>query len=403
MSFENPTRLRIGMHGNFAGKDYHVIGRVVMGESEGGETYYWNEFNWQAGDRSSADLVFEDNETGGHWRLFTLFEPEYPLTAADAATKRVGDPLNLTGDDVRVTFRGSSRVYHIEGAAPEGVAVGSVAEYFNAEAGQLMQVVSWTGDEVEYYNGATLSRGMIASAFNLPEEELGGTSGKIVSSFSGSDSGNYNSGLKFALQAGFVLVLFFLIFGRTLSCSTDYESSVVKKIPAGPPPLAVGATGKVDDKNYRITAHAVVEIAEVGAKWERHEYQLMDDYGTKALLVCGNKPDASDWIFFEPFSPMLAPTAQQLAAKKIGEVVELDGYTGKVSEILRSTVEQTDGGELGDLKDRTVSYGFGSVNEHRTLLARWNNAGIQFFRGRTMPAKKLEGVFKTASAAQPGN
>src|ERR1017187_4304708 len=239
MSFENPTRLRIGVHGNFGGKDYRVLGRVVMGESEAGETYYWNEFNLQAGDGSSADLVFEDNETGGHWRLFTLFEPEYPLTAADAATKRVGDPLNLTGDDVRVTFRGSSRVYRIEGTAPEGVEVGSVAEYFNAEAGQLMQVASWTGDEVEFYNGVNLTRGMIASAFNLPQEELGDAGEKSFSSFGGSGSGNYNSGLKFALQAGFVILLFFLIFGRTLSCSTDYEASAVEKIPAGPPPLTI--------------------------------------------------------------------------------------------------------------------------------------------------------------------
>ena len=69
------------------------------------------------------------------------------MTAADAATKRVGDRLNLTGEDVRVTLRSTSRVYHIEGQAPEGVEVGDVANYFNAQAGNDMQVVSWTGDD----------------------------------------------------------------------------------------------------------------------------------------------------------------------------------------------------------------------------------------------------------------
>ena len=393
MSFENPTRLQIGMHGNFAGKDYRVLGRVVMGESEGGETYYWNEFNLQASDGSSADLVYEDNETGGHWRLFTLFEPEYPLTAADAATKRVGDSLNLTGDDVRVTFRGSSRVYRIEGQAAEGVEVGDAAEYFNAETGQLMQVVSWTGDEVEFYNGANLSRGIIASAFNLPPEELGGTGGKTFSSFSGSDSGNYHSGLKFLLQAGFVVLLFFLIFGRTLSCSTSYEGSAVKKISAGAPPLTVGATGRVDDKNYRITAHTVVEMAEVGAKWERHEYQLTSDDGAQWLLVCGNRPGGGDWVLFESLSPMFAPTAKQLAAKRVGEPVELDGYTGKVSEIFLATMEQAESDRLGS---RTVSYGIAAVNEYRTLLVRWNNDGLQFFRGRIVPEKALAAGFAAA-------
>ena len=173
MSFENPTRLRIGMHGNFAGKDYRLIGRVVMGVTDDGETYYWNEFNLAASDGTSADLVYEETERGGEWRLFTLFDPEYPMTAADAATKRVGDHLNLTGTDVRVTLLDTSRVYHIEGQAPEGVEVGDVANYFNAEAGGIMQVVSWTGEEVEFYNGVNLARGVVNSAFNLPPEPSG--------------------------------------------------------------------------------------------------------------------------------------------------------------------------------------------------------------------------------------
>ncbi len=144
MSFENPTRLRIGMHGNFSGKDYRLVGRVVLGETEAGETYYWNEFNLVAGDGSYADLVYEETERGGEWRLFTMFDPEYPLTAADAATKRIGDRLNLNGTDVRVTLVETSHVYRIEGQAPEGIEVGAEADYFNAEAGEIMQVVSWT-------------------------------------------------------------------------------------------------------------------------------------------------------------------------------------------------------------------------------------------------------------------
>ena len=105
MSFENPTRLRIGMRGNFSGRDYSVVGWSVLGETEGGDVYYWTEFNLEATSGEKATLVYEAGERGVQWRLFTLFDPEYPMTAADAATKRVGDRLNLTGDDVRVTFR----------------------------------------------------------------------------------------------------------------------------------------------------------------------------------------------------------------------------------------------------------------------------------------------------------
>ena len=286
MNFENPTRLRLGMSGNFGGKDYRVVGRSVLGESESGGTYYWNEFNLETSSGEHATLVYDETEPASQWRLFTLFDPEYPMTAADAASKRVGDRLNLTGHDVRVTFRGASRVYYLEGQAPEGEEVGTVAEYFNAAAGGVMQVVSWTGEEVEYYNGVNLSRGMVASAFGLPPE-LGGAGGRLFSPFSGADSSNYTSGRRIATLAAIVLILLFVIFGRGFSCSSAYEAAPVNRVSAGAPPLAVGATGTLFDKEYRVTAHALVEIAEVGSKWDRHEYELADDYGSRCLLVCG--------------------------------------------------------------------------------------------------------------------
>ena len=185
MSLANPTRLRLGMQGTFSGKTYRLVGRVVMGVDDGGEIYYWNEFNLEASDGGGATLVFEDTERGGEWRLFTMFEPEYPMTAVDAATKHVGDRLNLTDTEVRVTLRGTSRVYRIEGKAPEGIKVRQYAKYFNAEAGNLMQVVSWTGDEVEYYDGETLSRRAVETAFNLPRAAFSSLSGSGVSNWLG--------------------------------------------------------------------------------------------------------------------------------------------------------------------------------------------------------------------------
>ena len=93
MSYSNPTPIRIGMTGTIAGTQYRVVGRVVLGEEEDGETYYWNEFNLESDGGGAATLVYEQTEHGGEWRLFRMFEPDHPLTAADAATKRVGDPL----------------------------------------------------------------------------------------------------------------------------------------------------------------------------------------------------------------------------------------------------------------------------------------------------------------------
>lgn len=155
------------MTGKLSGTQYRVVGRVVLGEDEDGDTYYWNEFNLESDGGGVATLVYEETEQGGEWRLFRLFEPAHPLTAADAATKRAGDPLNLDGVQMFVRLVSKSRIYHIEGKAPEGEAVGEVAHYFNAAAGNTMIVVSWTGEEVEFYKGLDLSPTTVSAAFNV--------------------------------------------------------------------------------------------------------------------------------------------------------------------------------------------------------------------------------------------
>ena len=168
MKFDNPTSLRIGMSGTIAGLRYRVVGRVVMGMEEAGQIYYWNEFNLVNDRGEFATLVFEETEDGAEWKMFTLFEPQNPLTAGEAARKRVGDTVNFfQGAPLRVTLVDESRVNFIEGQAPEGVEVGDVAHYFNAEAGNKMQVASWTGDEIEFYNGMDLPRSAVRNAFGL--------------------------------------------------------------------------------------------------------------------------------------------------------------------------------------------------------------------------------------------
>src|ERR1035438_10112347 len=155
------------MTGKLSGKQYRVVGRVVLGEEEEGGTYYWNEFNLETDAGEVATLVYEETERGVEWRLFQMFEPGCPMAAADAATKREGDPLDLDGTHMFVRLVSKSRVYHIEGKAPEGVDLGDMAHYFNAVAGNTMMVVSWTGEEVEFYKGLDLSPTTVSAAFNV--------------------------------------------------------------------------------------------------------------------------------------------------------------------------------------------------------------------------------------------
>lgn len=393
MSFENPTLLRIGMHGNFGGKDYRIAGRVVMGETEGGETYYWNEFNLESKDGDYADLVFEQTERGSEWRLFTMFVPEYPMTAADAATKRVGDRLNLTGEDVRISLRSSSRVYHIDGKAPEGVEVGDVAKYFNAQAGNDMQVVSWTGEEVEYYNGVNLPQSVVAVAFNVPRASIESSFSSSSSSWLGGNDPHFQNGAKYFLRAAMVVFFFIIILGRNFSFSTDYEAAPVKKINAAAPPLTLGAAGKLLGRNYRVTAHAIVEIAEVGARFERHEYQLTDDdNGQTGLLICGMKPDDKDWKLFMPVITLLQ-RPQECGAKKTGDTVNIDGVVGTVHELFLSTTRQVDGGTNTDWHTGEMRFGFEAQGEHGLLLARWDKLFVDFYSGTNIPARQASSAF----------
>jgi hypothetical protein len=396
MSFANPTPLRIGMTATLANRRFRVAGRVVMGMDDEGETYYWNEFNLVDDAGASATLVYEETEHGGQWRLFTMFEPEYPMTAADAATKRVGDPLNLNGTDVRVTLVDESRVYHIEGQAPEGVEVGDAAHYFNAEAGDTMQVVSWTGDEVEYYRGMDLPRGAVASAFNLPRESAFGSAGLSSGGSSGteSDDGKYDSLPKFFIKMAALLVGVAMVYS-TYSCHGPRLQASVTKTPAPAAPLPLEGSGKLDGRNYHIASHRVVEIAEVGRLYDRHEYQLLDDDGKPALLVCGWNPKSPDWVLYTPIELLTPLMPVQAGAKKLGEVVNVDGLDASINELFLSTVEQSDPGPSSplDVKKGDRHFGFSARSAATLLLACWNNDSITYHRGKVLPARDVTAAF----------
>jgi hypothetical protein len=398
MNYENPTWLRIGMHGEFRGIDFRLIGRVVMGVRIDGETYYWNEFNLQARDGTAATLVFEgDGDGGGEWRLFSLFEPEYPMTAMDAATKNVGDALNLDGTDVRVTLVQSSHVYYVEGEAPAGAAIGSTANYFNAEAGDIMQVVSWTGDEVEYYNGSTLPPAAVEHAFKVSPvvrpKAFGGFSGNTYL-----NPTNDNSTLKSMLQVGLVLIFFIFLFCiATDSFSRTHESGPVRRIPAGPPPLPVGASGVWQDKKLSITTHFVMEIDRVDAIYGRNEYLLSDDLGKQFLLVCDNAPGFKSWTLFHQIDPLIPPTLPEAAGQKVGEVVNVNGVVATVTDLFESTVQTVEKIGFSNWHTGDATYNYLARSQYETVLVRWNKSRLTCYEGKTVPARAFADAFTSTN------
>ena len=272
-----------------------------------------------------------------------------------------------------------------------------MANYFNAEAGNDMQVVSWTGDDVEYYNGVTIPQSVVAAAFNVPRASNSSSFSGGDSSWLGGNAEHYDSGVKFFLKAALVIFFFIIVFGRHFSCSN--ESAPVKKVNAGVPPLTVGATGKLLGRNYHITAHAVVEIAEVGARFERHEYQLLDDDdGITDLLVCGMKADDKDWELFTPLSNPLSPSPQQCAAKKAGDMVNIDSVIAFVHELFLSTTRQVEGTASADWQPGDMRFGFEAQGVSDLLLARWNAVAVSFQRGTNVATNEVTAAF----AGPPG-
>ena len=389
MSFTNPTSLSLGMTGNLSGCSYRVAGRVVLGMEEDGETYYWNEFNLVDDAGESVTLVFEETERGGQWKLFTYFEPEFPMTAADAATRKLGDRLNLEGTDVRVTLVDESRIYHIEGEAPEGVEIGDVAHYFNAEARNTMIVVSWTGDEVEYYRGEDLSRFQMKQAFGVADQRplnlshLSGAAGT---------GGGFQRMANWLIPA-IVLAVVALVFGLQFSsCKTTRRAAAVTRIKAAAPELKVGGSGRLGAARYRIERRVRTEIAEVGRVFTWHEYELTDEDGGRALLIQGFVPGSDDMVLFTPLTPSEPMTPERAAAARLGETVNVDGVVATVNTIFQSVVRESEGSGL-DLRSGQQSYGFTAQAGTTTLLVRWSQGRIAFHRGAVKDLKAVKAAF----------
>ncbi|MFA7003627.1 MAG: DUF4178 domain-containing protein [Verrucomicrobiia bacterium] len=357
MSYANPTPLRLGATGTLGGQRFRVAGRVVMGMDDEGETYYWNEFHLMDDAGGSATLVFEETESGPAWRLFTLFGAAHSLTASEAATKRVGDQVNLDGNPMPVTLVDQSRVYFIEGTPPEGVEVGDVADYFNVESGNQMLVVSWTGDEVECYQGITVPAETVTEAFNLPQMPALSRSlaagGSLAASGGAVESMSYGWILKLVVFAVAIGAWFFV------SKSTGWRSTAPLTKPSPPATaLALGATGTIKNWAFAVTGRATVEIAKVGVLYDQREYELTRASGGRALLVCGLNGSAKEWHLFLPFTPAELLTPFEAAAKRAGETVTFDGNEATVHELFSAKCLSCDGSFASGTTPGMVRFGF---------------------------------------------
>lgn len=395
MSYANPTSLRVGARGSLHGWQVRVAGRLVLGVEIEGETYYWNEFHLIGDNGNTGTLVFEETEQGPEWKLFRDFQPIRAMTAQEAAAKRVGDTVNLDGTPTRITLVDESRVYHIEGEAPEGVSVGDVAHYFNADRGPRMLVASWTGDEIEFYEGQDVPPALVAQTFGFPATAL--PSRSTASSF-----GNNAPSRPSSSTIGKVIAV--LVIVGVMAAAFIWFSSKRSARPTStrvaPPPtlrLATGAQGRLGTEEFTIAGRAEVEIARLRGRARRHEYQLRNVANQEtALLVTGLTGAPQEWHLLRPIQLTTPRDSYEAAALRKSARLDDAGRMAIVSELFRSSTVATDG-VTDALPAQGARYGFLAQRSGGWIVARWDAAQLHFHSAVPIAESEVRTAFATAA------
>lgn len=395
MSNSNPTALRLGATGTLDGRRYTVAGRTVLSVVVDGETYYWNEFNLVDSSDNALTLVYEDAEDGSEWKLFKLFEPTLPMSVAEAVTKQIGDWVNFGGVEAQVTLVDRSRIVFVEGRVPEGVATGVEAEYFNAESGDRMIVVSWSGDEVEYYDGGVTSARRIEAAFGLPRAEVN-QRGFFDRLANAPDFSTY-----FVIAAVVIAMAvagFFVYSGRRNS-----ESRLARPLPekrmATAPPLPIAAAGILRGKNFRVVARALVEVSRLGDRFDGYEYALMTPGNERALLIEALQGKSTDWYLLTPTGTAADLSPFAAASFRQGRPAVIGGHSMHTAQLFQLRVISETGDDSALSWPAGMTHGFLAKSDNvdvdgsEWMLARWTETGIESYRIGVISDSDMKSAF----------
>lgn len=411
MSHENPTPLRVGTAGTLNGWRVRVAGRIVLGVEVDGETYTWNEFHLVDNSGNSATLVFEEGEAGPEWKIFREFTPTQPMAVREAAAKKLGDTVNLDGSAITVTLVDQSEVLFIEGRAPEGVEVGDIANYFNADAGNRMLVASWSGDEIEFYEGLDAPAESVASAFGFALAPNSSAKSQVASFSNRADNNAASSFRGESGQGGsgssglFTKIVFVLLGGAGLfgaySCFSGGgnvsrlvgSSAARATAPAAAPQALQGTSARLVGSTFTVAGNTVVTVIRTTGRHEQREYQLRETGGASALLINGLSGGAQEWHLLRaiPAPKELTPLAS--ATKKKGEKVMIDGRSVTVADLFQA---KSASGEPA--KAALIQYGFVARDAEKWFLARWTEQQIQFFGGSAIPEAEVRTAFGLPAA-----
>ena len=382
MTYSNPTEVRLGKVGTLEGTRFTVVGRTVLSTESEGETYYWNEFNLQDDTGRYATLVYEEVEDGSPWKLFKLIDPRSPLERSQAAAMRVNDAVTIEGRNARVSLVGRSRVVVTEGTVGDGVEVGDVADYFNADYADKMLVVSWSGDDVEHYEGRTVSGQQIERAFGMMKSSP-------VASLISAPTAFWSD--RFTRITAVVVVVSLLVLGWIgYSYFSARRSSPPNKVQTAPEnTLALGQPVLVGGHTYSIGAHAVVEVGRLGQRFQRHEYALSESFEDAAWLVNGLDGNLQRWHVLKRMAIPSGLTPMEAAKLRQARQASLGGRTVGVAQVFLARVVSVEGTKDADLWPDPVQYGFLARAADDWIVARWSEQKLQLYEGRVVDAGQI--------------
>ena len=400
MNLDNPTRLHPGATARFLGRPHQLVGRAVLTVTDRGRPHYWHEFYLAGPDGQLTTLVYEVIAYRSEWRWFSQFDPPEPFTAETAGICQVGDLIELQGLTARVEYVRESAVVHAEGRRPEGVRPGARANYFNAVAGSVLFVVSWTGPEIEFYRGTNLTAATVAAAFKLMPKQLVRqpprkpwfTPANIV----------------VGLFGPCVVILVVLLIWGTWTAGFDPSPDrdpprPARRVSAPPaavlhwanPGLRLGGTGKLAGVEYRLVEHREVEVVEMGRVRQRHEYLLRDGDGVQVGLIQAGIPRGTEWWLLRPVNPPTGFTPQVAGGVRVGQKIKVADGLLPVDELFRATTlkAESTGGRSGSAAGER-RFGFSGEKDGIRMFAEWDEEELRFATARRVPAAEVLAAFR---------
>jgi hypothetical protein len=161
-----------------------------------------------------------------------------------------------------------------------------------------------------------------------------------------------------------------------------------------PPPAPAGqGAGRLAGHLYVIAGHEINEISEMRGTFGRHEYELVDEQGGRALLVQRLDWDARQWYLFRPVSASVGLIPYQTARLKHGSLFNVGERQATVRTLFMERMVSRDGDVPNGALPGSVRYGFTAQTKDEWVIGRWNETSIEFQAGDILPEAEVQGAF----------